>query len=118
MSRYVLGLIGALLAVHSAHALIARDRLAHGRAEHVAASALETSRARFACETVERFDEVFAILGRDYDLPLVLRLQNRQVWAVRCLPVLKSAPGYGQRYRPRLVLIDAANHSIINTWTY
>jgi flavin reductase (DIM6/NTAB) family NADH-FMN oxidoreductase RutF len=57
-----------------AAASFARDRLTREAAERVAAAELETTRARFECEAVERSEDLFALLDRGYDLPLALRL--------------------------------------------
>jgi hypothetical protein len=110
--------VAAAAAWPDALASLAPDRLTRGAAERVAAAELETARARFDCAAIERSEEFFALLGRDYDLPLALRLHSHHVWALRCVPSLKSARPDGQRYRNRAVLLDASTHRVIYQWAY
>jgi hypothetical protein len=101
-----------------AAASFARDRLTREAAERVAAAELETTRARFECEAVERSEDLFALLDRGYDLPLALRRQSHHVWALRCVPSLKPVRPDGQRYRNRALLLDAVTHRVLYQWTY
>lgn len=101
-----------------ASAALARDRLTREGAERIAAAELETGRARFACAAIERSEDFFELLGRGYDLPLALRLQSHQIWALRCVPSLKPVTPDGQRYRNRAVLLDASTHRVLYQWTY
>lgn len=116
MTRLLAVILAFVAAAAPAAAASGRDRLSPAAAERVAERALQTPRETYRCAAIVTFEDFRAALGRPYDARFAVEFANGNLRALHC--EADRAASHGRIPRPRLVLLDARTHGVINAWTY